>query len=143
MLDISAELIARVPTMLWDWEVEKVCIIVGSVPSGHLAVVSDLWAAQNLHHDPYDNFALTRPQWDGFKRKAANLGVQVLGIGHSHPFTALDGPSPKDISLAGQRIANFVYHSKSSKLHWYTKRGVFLVQTAPMPAHLSVFNKLA
>lgn len=128
--------------MLWDWEVEKVCILVGRVDEAtDAAHVEDLWTAVNYHHDPHDNFALTKPQWTGFHRKAAKMGTKVLGIGHSHPFPAMFGPSPKDIQLAGQRSANLVYHSQTSTVFWYIKSGVVRQEVVAMPRRLWVMNK--
>lgn len=139
---VSRALLAAIPALLWDWEFERVCIIVGQGAENREIRVEQLWKAENRHHDPMNHFALLHAQWDGFKRQAAHLGLQVLGIGHSHPYGHLQGPSSDDLRLAGRRIANFVYHSETSQVFWYRKTGMFRVDQLPLPRRYALLRSV-
>jgi proteasome lid subunit RPN8/RPN11 len=143
-IDCPPEVLERIPRLLWDNEVERVAVFVGQHEHAS-ARIADVWPAENLHRDPTNNFALTRPQWQDLKQRAAGRGLRIVGIVHSHPADAPAEPSREDMTFA-RRFWRFpamaLYHSVTGLLVWFNGHGETHRQLLPLPLPFRLVNKL-
>ena len=125
-ISISPELKHDLVDALWDLELERVCVFFGKVRARSI-LISRVVEAENIHANPYDHFALGRHQWRALGAQAGDLGLALVGFGHSHPPPHPAEPSADDLAMVRRYShlkANAVYHVRSSTLTWYTSAGI-------------------
>jgi len=136
---------AQIPNLLWDIELERVAVFVGHVNEETVHIEAIL-EAKNMHHDPYNHFALKKPQWETFHHNAALHDMKVVGLAHSHPEGHPARVSAYDLRFAQNwpqvLCACAVFHSPTGQLIWYDRQGEISREILRLPLGMRVANRL-